>query len=158
MAASHRQHTEERDNILRLHSQKNISSKSPIPQGGTVRCWNCEEEVHRLAESCPYCQKSLQVFHISPEDKVEATLYAVNEPLEIQDKVQQEASTSLSVLLIALSTLSCAGVLILLTALIWIFGDGKTFTLEWPQEIWRTFGAIGLLLLVIGSYAISKTE
>ncbi len=125
------------------------------------RCWNCEEAVHRLADSCPYCKKSLHVFHISPEDQVEATLYSGQIASHAQEKPQtvpEDKSSPVLSLLVATAALSCAGILFVLAALIWMFSDGASFTLEWPESMWRTFGAVGLLLLVAGSYSLSRVE
>lgn len=143
-----------------------VASQRPHTQSLNTqsRCWNCEEAVHRLADSCPYCKKSLQVFHISPEDQVEAALYSARtsdqEAPYLREKTQTVAveKSDLASLLLATATLSCAGILFVLAALIWIFSDGGSFTLEWPESMWRTFGAVGLLLLIAGSYSLSRVE
>lgn len=134
-------------------------------------CWNCEGNVSRTAENCPYC-----AVYLNPEPAEETEVkplyspqstsgtipkapYApqeeVSEETPIVKKESHEDSLFKSVFLPI--TLLTAGLFSILFALIlFLFSTNGVLTLEWDGELWYLYAIIALPLLFSGWRYLQK--
>lgn len=141
----------------------------------TKLCWNCEGNVSRTIENCPYCGVYLSPETTAKEDKASPSLlkppytpeaiqkeqeipkapYAPQEKAELKPLSEslvspvKEVSAPIAVLL----TLVCltAGMLALIFALmLLLFSSHGTLVLQWQEENWYWYALVALPLLVFG--------
>lgn len=139
-------------------------------------CWNCEGNVSRTAENCPYCavylnpesteEQEVKPFY-SPQGATDAVPKAPYSPQDgSAEEVHEEASIALksehteeslfrSIFLPI--TLLTGGLFSLLFALIlFLFSTNGVLTLEWDGELWYLYAIAGAPLLFSGWKFLEK--
>lgn len=135
-------------------------------------CWNCEGNVSRTAENCPYC-----AVYLNPEPAEEAEvkpLYSPQSnsgaipkaPYSPQSSTQEEEAPvvnlegfqeSLFRSIFLPITLLTAGLFSLLFALmLFLFSTNGVLTLEWDGEYWYFYAMAGVPLLFSGWKFLEK--
>lgn len=145
----------------------------------TKLCWNCEGNVSRTAENCPYCavylspesedlkalQQSAPKAPYKPEkakDIPKAPYSPVNEVVADQEEVlakegvvKHNAFQSLFLPLIFLTT----GLIFLFFSLmLFLFSEHGKLTLQWDGDIWYIYGILAVPLLILGWYYLNQSS
>lgn len=128
-------------------------------------CWNCEGNVPREAENCPYCAVYLNPTHDEDEAKEEHYAHTPPYPLEKEEVVKQsvekseveevhpesnETVSDFKTVLLPLSSLLSGTVFFLFSFILYLYSDQKLFTLQWHTTYWYLYLFASVILLVIG--------
>ncbi len=135
----------------------------------TKLCWNCEGNVSRFAENCPYC-----AVYLSPdsEDLKEAEPAPVKgkSSKEIpkapysppQESLDEDVSSSVKeaaapipktifqTTFLPLCLLTAGIVSLFFAVILLLFSEHGKLTLQWDGELWYAYGIIALPLLFFG--------
>lgn len=133
-----------------------------------VLCWHCEEPVHRYANRCPYCQKSLAGQATNEDQLAQASSKITSLPkFEMRETVEEQEFTpsaeesfgsQVGHVLLALFTLLAGSFFFFFGLLILLFSTNGTFSLEWKASSWPYFVSSALGLLITGLWSLSKIE
>jgi hypothetical protein len=138
-------------------------------------CWNCEGNVSRTAENCPYCavylnpeaaeesdvkpfyspQGASEVIPKAPYSPQEGSLEGVQEEVTAAKLEHSEDSMFRSVFLPI--TLLTGGLFSLLfAAILFLFATNGVLTLEWDGELWYLYAIAAVPLLFSGWKFLEK--
>lgn len=132
----------------------------------TKLCWNCEGNVSRSAENCPYC-----AVYLSPENEdlqeetaplappyPKATLskeipkapYTQQEESS-EDVIEEPASTfHFQAAFLPLIFLTTGLISLFFSFMLFLFSENGKLTLQWDGDIWYVYSLIALPLLFFG--------
>lgn len=135
-------------------------------------CWNCEGNVSRSAENCPYCavylnpesgeEAAIKPFY-SPQDSTGAIPKAPYLPIEEGPQEEQTIKSErsedhlLQSIFLPIILLTAGLFSLLFAAILFLFSTNGVLTLEWDGELWYLYPIVGVPLLLVGLKLLLKS-
>lgn len=144
----------------------------------TKLCWNCEGNVSRTAENCPYC-----AVYLSPENEdlkaleneapkapykleknkdIPKAPYSSGSDLNDQDTTaSREAVVSLAPfqsLFLPLIFLTTGLIFLFFSLMLLLFSENGKLTLQWDGDFWYIYGILAVPLLILGWYYLHHSN
>jgi hypothetical protein len=121
-------------------------------------CWNCEESVHHLAATCPYCHADLSLYPQQEEKIAEPKItqlprYVAPKPVK---QVQSAAVGGTLHTALSLLFLLAGSSLFILAVIIFLFAKDGSFTISWPEHSWTAFFGLGTALMAFGTIFLQR--
>lgn len=140
----------------------------------TKLCWNCEGNVSRSAENCPYC-----AVYLSPDnddladepapvkapykaDKAKLNKEVPKAPygplnpteeekeLDVQEAALSKSVTNFQTTFLPLIFLTTGLIFLFFAAMLLLFSENGKLTLQWDGDYWYAYGILALPLLFLG--------
>jgi len=128
-----------------------------------VVCWNCEERVHTLSSTCPYCHVDLHMYESTATELQEHKITSFpnvsapkTEELSSQEKLPRNTliwNTALSLLFFL-----AGSSLFVLSIIIATFSQEGSFTISWHEHTWSAFFGLGIAFLAFGILFFQKIQ
>lgn len=139
----------------------------------TKLCWNCEGNVSRSAENCPYC-----AVYLSPEEEAKeseqptpkppyraekttdipkAPYASLHEPEEVAREMALKPA-GLKTLFLPLIFLTTGLIFVFFALMLLFFSENGKLTLQWDGDVWYIYGILALPLLILGWYYLNNSS
>ena len=133
-------------------------------------CWNCEGNVSREIDNCPYCGVYLHGAeleessywnpsqHTSKTEEIPSPLYQIHQEEEAEEREESNPIPSRTVELFSqlkqdvlpILGLMTGSVFFLFSMLLFLFAQNGTLTLQWDGSYWLYFFLMSIPCLYIG--------
>ncbi len=140
-------------------------------------CWNCEGNVSKEIDNCPYCGVYIHAeaeddsgwspsYHSSQQEDIPTPLYQVKSQSD-SDVEEQPQETSLSAAatwahlkkdVLPLLLLMAGSIFFLFGVVLFLFSQEGTLTLQWQEHYWTYFLGLSAPFIFIGWKLLQQLE
>ncbi len=148
---------------------------SAVPQ--KKLCWNCEGNVSKEIDNCPYCGVYLHAdaddsswspsYRSSPKEDIPTPLYQVKPQSDSEEQVSKQEQATLSAAVtwahlkkdvLPLLLLMAGSIFFLFGIVLFLFCQEGTLTLQWQEHYWTYFLGLSVPFIFIGWKLLQQLE